>query len=130
MSRQWVEVIKQAPSPTNLSELRSFLGMLNFYAKHLPNHSTVLAPLHKLLHKDIQWRWGDKENKTFEEAKEMLQADSLLVHFDPTKPLVVSCDSSPYGVGCVLSHQMADGSERPVSYSSRTLSSAEKTIVS
>ena len=48
-----VDAIKCAPSPNNTTELQSFLGMLNFYSKHLPNASTVLAPLHKLLCKDI-----------------------------------------------------------------------------
>ena len=61
-------------------------------------------------------------------AKGALQANSLLllVHYDSSKPLVVACDASQYGLGAVLSHVMEDGSERPVAYASRTLSSAEK----
>ena len=50
----------------------------------------------------------------------------LLTHFDPEKPLVLACDDSPYGVGAVLSHRMQDWSERPITYASRTLSSAER----
>ena len=63
-------------------------------------------------------------------AKGALQANSLLllVHYDSSKPLVVACDASQYGLGAVLSHVMEDGSERPVAYASRTLSSAEKII--
>ncbi len=56
----------------------------------------------------------------------MLQSDSLLVHFDGEKKLLLACDASPYGVGAVLSHVMEDNSERPIAYASRTLTSAEK----
>ena len=54
-----------------------------------------------------------------------LSIDAVLVHFDPRKPLVLSVDASPKGVGAVLSHQMSDGSERPIAYASRTLSKSE-----
>ena len=47
-------------------------------------------------------------------AKNLLQLDSLLVHFDQDKPILLACDASPYGVGAVLSHQMPDGSDRPI----------------
>ena len=62
----------------------------------------------------------------FCQVKEMMCVAPLLTHFDPTKPIVVHCDASPYGLGVVLSHVMSDGSERPVSYASRTLSVAER----
>lgn len=48
------------------------------------------------------------------------------MHFDPGKDVILSCDPSPYGVGAVLSHRMKDGTEKPISYVSRTLSAAEK----
>ena len=59
-------------------------------------------------------------------AKEALQADSLLIHYDPSKPLVLACDASRCGIGAVLSHVTEDQQERPIGYASRTLTIAEK----
>lgn len=58
-------------------------------------------------------------------SKTLLKPLLVLVHYDPKKKLTVSCDASPYGVGAVLSHEMNDGTVKPVASSSRTLSAAE-----
>ena len=55
----------------------------------------------------------------------MLTSTALLVHYDPTKPLVISCDASHYGVGALLS-QVCSGEEKPVAYASMTLTKAER----
>ena len=119
-----VKAIWDAPNPTNVRELRSWLGLLNYYGRFLCNMSTILAPLHILLRKETKWRWENEQVTAFRAAKEMLQSESLLVHFDPDKHILLACDASPYGVGAVLSHQMADGSERPIAFASRSLSPA------
>ena len=121
-----VRAIKEAPTPTNVTELRSFLGMLTYYSKFLPNLSAQLSPLYTLLGKNVAWFWDAPQEEAFVQAKEALLSDSLLVHFDPNKPLVLACDASQYGIGAVLSHAMEDGSERPIAYTSRTLNPAEK----
>ena len=118
-----VTAIKEAPKPKNVSELRAFLGIISYYHRFLPNLSTKLAPLHELLQKKTKWKWKNAHDKAFQSAKDALQADSLLVHFDPAKPIVLACDASQYGLGAVLSHVMSDG---PIAYVSRTLNADEK----
>lgn len=125
-TQEKVRAIKEAPVPKNVTELRSFLGILNYYGKFMANLSTQLAPLHELLQKKRVWSWGPRQKKAFELAKGALQEDTLLVHYDGSKPLVLACDASPYGLGAVLSHVMENGEERPVAYASRTLTPAEK----
>ena len=92
----------------------------------MPNLSSTLEPLHQLLRKDVCWKWGTEQQEAFEKAKNLLQSSDVLVHYDSEKELMVSCDASPYGVGAVLAHVTEDGSERPVTYASRTLSTAER----
>lgn len=96
--------ILSAPVPLNVSQLRSFLGAVNYYRKFLPNVSTVLSPLYRLLEHKAHWHWGKKEQKSFEEVKRLLGSPCLLTHYDPDKPLLLAADASHYGIGAVLSH--------------------------
>ena len=82
---------------------------MNYYGKFLPNVSSVLAPLYRLLQKDKKWSWGKEQQKSFEEVKRLLTSEWLLVHYDPSKELVLACDASPYGLGAVLSHKGPNG---------------------
>ena len=96
--------IVEAPMPLNVSQLRSFLGLLNYYGKFLPHLSSVLAPLYVLLKKDSSWCWGKEQQEAIKKSKELLISATVLIHFDPKKKLVLACDASPYGIGAVLSH--------------------------
>ena len=50
-----VTAIQDAPSPTNVQELKAYFGLLTYYSRFLPNMSTVLSPLYQLLQKDVKW---------------------------------------------------------------------------
>ena len=121
-----VKAIIDAPDPKDLSELRSFLGLVNYYSKFLPNLATTLSPLYRLLRQSSAWYWGPKQKKAFLRVKKLLQSNRVLTHFNDQLPLLLECDASPYGLGTVLSHQMPDGTERPVCFASRTLTQAEQ----
>ena len=69
---------------------------------------------------------GEKEEQTFQQSKYLLNSSNLLIHYDPENPMVIACDASPYGLGAVLSHIMPDKSERPIMFTSRTLTNAER----
>ena len=88
-----VKAIVDAPDPKDLSELRSFLGMVNYYGKFLPNLATTLAPLHSLLRQSSVWHWGSKQKKAFQRVKKLLQSNRVLTHFDDQLPLLLECDA-------------------------------------
>ena len=121
-----VRAVQNAPEPRNVSELKAFLGLLTYYCKFLPNMADLLAPLYKLLRKDVHWRWTEAERKAFQASKILLTSSSLLVYFNPELDLVLMCDASSYGVGAVLAHRMPNGSKRPIGYTSRSLTPAQK----
>ena len=121
-----VRAIKDPPQPQNVTQLRSFLGLINYYCKFLPNLSAKLIPLYALLNKGVKWHWDSEQEHAFSSAKEALLADTVLTHYDTTKRLILACAASDYGIGAVLSHVLDDNQERPVAYISRTLSPAEK----
>ncbi|XP_020898619.1 uncharacterized protein K02A2.6, partial [Exaiptasia diaphana] len=121
-----VEAIANARRPTNVGELKSFLGLLNYYGKFLPDLSTRLATLHKLLRKEQKWSWRKEQQQSFDDVKKLILSADFLAHYDPRKELLLQCDASPYGVGAVLSVKEPNGIERPVGFASRSLTDEER----
>ena len=93
-----------APAPTNVTELKSYLELLSYYANILPNLSTQLAPLYQLLKVTVRWKWTEVEQKAFVNSKKLLFSYPVLVPFDPKCEVILACDASLYGIGAVLSH--------------------------
>ena len=121
-----VRAIVEAPAPHNVSQLQSFLRMVNYYGKFLNQLSSLLAPLYHLLQQKTKWHCRTKQQKAFSEVKDLLTSSQVLAYYDPEKELLLSCDASPYGIGAVLSHVNEDGEEKPIAYSSCSLAPAEK----
>ena len=121
-----VAAITQAPAPRNVSELRSFLGMVNYYGKFIQNLAMLLHPLNELLRDGQPWDWTKERDAAFQEAKQQLASAPVLVHYDPKLPIRLAGDASSYGIGAVLSQVLPDGSEHPVAFASRALRPSEK----
>jgi len=120
-----IKAITEAKKPTDKPELKSLLGLINYYAKFFSGLSTKLAPLNRMLRDDVEFEWSRECQEALEVVQTELTSDRVLVHYDPSKPLVLATDASPIGVGAVLSHTI-NGVERPVAFGSRTLSDTER----
>lgn len=121
-----VRAIQCAPEPKNREELQAFLGFLNFYHMFLENKATIAEPLHRLLDKSAVWKWTEVHSQAFAQVKGLLSSSSLLVHFDPSLPIILTSDASPYGIGVVLSHKLKNGKEAPVAFHSQTMNETER----
>ena len=106
-----VRAVVDAPQPDNITQLRAFLGMVNYYHRFLPNLSHKLAPLHQLLQKGVKWEWTEDCTQAFQDIKLLMASETVLTHLTHFKP-------SPYGLGAVLSHVLPDGTEQPIAYAS------------
>ncbi|XP_064464259.1 uncharacterized protein LOC135375498 [Ornithodoros turicata] len=123
--RSQVEAITHAPAPKDVATLRSFLGLVGFYSKFVPNFATVVEPMRALLRKNQPFLWTDIVNDSFNAVKSLFREDRVVHPFDPTLPVIVKTDASSYGLGAVL-QQMQGNMYRTVAFASRTLSSQER----
>ena len=116
--RRWKQSPTNAPEPRNVHELRSFLGLVNYYGKFIHHLSTATQPLNQPLCKGVPWKWTRRCQQAFQELKEQLFFTDVLIHYNPDLPLKLDCDASSYGVGAVLSPFFPTGVERPIAYAS------------
>ena len=114
------------PTPTNITELQRFNGMVNQLAKFVPNLAQINEPLRQLLRKESQWVWDQPQETAFKEIKKLLTSTDVLTHYDPSAKCIIAADASHYGIGAVLLHEDAAGRRRPIFYASRSLTDTEK----
>ncbi|XP_062554222.1 uncharacterized protein K02A2.6-like [Armigeres subalbatus] len=124
--KEKIDAVQNMPTPESKEQVRSFVGLVNYYGRFLPNLSTMIHPLNRLLRNDVPFEWSKACEEAFRKVKQEMQSDSFLVHYNPELPLVLATDASPYGVGAVLSHVLPDGSERPIQYASQTLNETQR----
>lgn len=117
-SQDKIEAVLNAPHPQNVSQLRSYLGLVNYSHKFLPNLPTVLHPLNTLLQTRTQWKWSNSCEQAFQKTKMLITSDVVLTHFNPSMPIRLACDASPYVIGMVLSHKFPEGTEKTIAFAS------------
>ena len=117
--------ILQMKAPTNVTELRRFLGMANQLGKFTPRLSELSQPLRELLSAKCSWTWGCSQRQAFAQIKSELTQPTVLALYDPRVPTKISADASSYGLGAVILQEIS-GSWKPVAYASRSMSETEK----
>ncbi|GBG58972.1 hypothetical protein CBR_g24321 [Chara braunii] len=117
-----IATIRDWPTPRTLTELRSFMGLANYYRKFVRNFSTIVAPLRRLLKKEVIWKWDKDCTSAMKKLKQASIEFPVLKVADPSLPFVVTTDASQYGIGVVL-QQDDDNGYRPVEFMSARMPS-------
>ena len=122
-----VEAIRNWKSPTNVHELRSFLGAVGYYRNFVNKYSQISAPLCKLLKKGEKYIWNKEQEESFKSLKEGLINAPILKFPQFDKEFIIRTDASYDGIGGVLLQKDEETKiEHPVHYISRTLTKSEK----
>ena len=123
-SPEKTEKVKNWPTPTNLTEVKSFLGLCSYYGNFIPNFAEIAHPLHQLSKKDVEFQWSDQCENAFVSLKKCLTTSPILSYPNEEDKFVLDVDASNYSIGAVLS-QIQNGEERVIAYASRSLKSQE-----
>lgn len=118
MDSHKVAAVRNWPTPTSVTEVRSFLGLANFYRKFVANAAAISARLTDLTRKDQVFRWGEPQQRAFDALKLAITSAPVLQLPDPDKPFVLETDASDFAMGAVLSQDQGNGL-RPVAFESR-----------
>lgn len=121
-----VKALQEAREPKDNSEVRSFLGLVNFSARYISNLATKAEPLRRLTQKNTRFVWGKDQKKAFTELKNSLTDVDTLAYINPAMKTRVIADASPVGPGAVLLQEHEKGVWKTVCYASKSLSDVER----
>ena len=120
-----VRAVAEASQPQTPSEVRSFLGLMGFSARFIPDFATTAIPLRRLARIGEPFIWGEEQEKSFQKLKGQVASAPVLAYFDKDAHTRVIADASPVGLGAVLV-QEKNGERRAVCYVGRSLSQGER----
>ena len=120
-----LQPIRDATTPTTLTEVQSFLGMINYYNEFLPDLAAITEPLRELTRNGVPFDMTADRQKSFETLKKMVCTELKLAIFDPESHTIVTTDASNVGIGGVLS-QLQNCREVPVAFGHHTLDSRQR----
>lgn len=126
MSDDKLEAMRNWSAPSSVRDVRSFLGLTNFYHDFVPHYSDVTAPLTDLTKKDVVFEWTPRHQAAFDRLKSCLRNDVFLAAFDPDRPITLETDASDVAAAGVISQPDASGTLRPVIMFSHKFKDAEK----
>ena len=116
-----VEAIHKIAEPKNRKELRSFIGVVNYYRDMWIRRSHILAPLAALTSDGVKWDWKEEHSKAFNDMKNVIAKEVMLSYPDFNKPFVIHTDASHYQLGAVISQD-----NKPIAFYSRKLIPAQQ----
>ena len=125
MDPKKVQAIVDWEYPTNVRDVRAFIGFANFYRRFIDDFSEIVAPMVALTRKDVPFRFDLTCRQAFDRLKNSFASAPILRHFDPDLPIVIEADASDHVTAGIISQQDAEGILKPVAYFSKRMNPAE-----
>ena len=117
--------ISERLRPTNLKQLRSFLGAVNQFNKFIPRLAAITFPFRSIFKKDAEWEWNEEHENAFLKVNEEIINVVELTHFNRNKEIRIICDASKQGLGAVLQQKQNENEWKPICFASRFLTDFE-----
>src|SRR3546814_1484069 len=111
-------------APSNVCQLRSFLGLANYFRTFVRYYAVLAKPLTRLCSAKVRFSWEAEEQAAFEAIKSAILAAPMLRHVDYDKEIILRTDASMAGIGGMLL-QRAGGVETPICFVSKAFTPAE-----
>jgi hypothetical protein len=127
-TKERTQALRKWPTPQDVGEVRSFLGLCGFIRRWIPDFAHIAAPLHQLLKKGVPWSWTSEHDAAFEELKILCATPPVLAIPGRDDDLVVRCDASREAMGIALYRKDARGFLQPVEYKSKSFADAQKKL--
>jgi len=124
-----ISAIKYFKTPSNLKEIRRFLGMASYYRRHIKDFAHIAGPLTnltKIQENKIKIKWGEEYQDSFNELKDRLIKAPVLSHFHENNQLILFTDASIRALGAVLEQRDQYGNVHPIGYASRKVLDTER----
>jgi hypothetical protein len=137
-----IEKVKEFPRPTTITELRGFLGLASYYRRFIKGFSDIAKPLNELMKGikyekgikkkiqnkkiSIEEKWGEKQERSFQELKEKLCTAPVLAYPNFEKEFILYTDASGFALGAVLAQIGTDEKEHVIYYASKSLTDTER----
>lgn len=125
MCQDKVNSVMSWPEPTKVRELQQFLGFANFYRRFIKGYSRIIAPMTRLLRKEVKFEFDMPARSAFNSIKESFSLGQVISHYDPALPSLIETDASDYAISGILS-QYHGTVLRPVAFMSRKMNPAER----
>lgn len=121
-----IKTIKDWPIPNNKQQVRSFLGLTNYYRRFVRNYATIAKPLTDIQGENKTFEWNQEQQQSFQDLKKALTSAPVLSSPQPDKDYYMFTDASDFAVGGVLCQKDENDNMKPIAYESHKLSPAEQ----
>ena len=120
-----IKAVREAREPHYATEVRSFLRLVNFCARFIPDLATVSEPLRRLTRQDVKFHFDSEQEQAFDKLKHRLTNSETLDYYDVNAVTKVICDTSAVGLAAVIVQQQGN-EQHIIMYASRSLTSVER----